>query len=183
MAVPVPHTWTAGDDATSAAMQTLTDAILYLLGSATSGGAKRPFAQPRQSVAQSLPTTAVWTALTFDAEDVDYDNGHSTVTNTDRYTALTTGWHIVSGGVAFAANAVGRRGIRYTVNGTVVNGSGVVLPTTAALVCAVPGREMAILLNVNDILRVEGMQESGGALNTAVAAEQQPHLLVRLESN
>src|SRR4051812_42679726 len=118
MAVPVPHTWTAGDNATSTAMQTLTDTGLWNLGSATSTSARKPFCQVRQTVVQSLATSGTWQAVTFDTEDADYDSGHSTATFTDRYTAGTAGWYMVSGGCGFAANATGRRGVRYTVNGT-----------------------------------------------------------------
>lgn len=182
--VPVPHTWVAGDDATSTVMQTLTDAILYLLGSTTSGGSRRPVAQPRQSVAQSLATSAAWTALLFDTEDVDYDNGHSTATNTDRYTAATTGWHAVGGGASYVGNATGLRGVRYSVNGTATNGSTVLLPavTGSAFVCA--ARSMLIYLNAGDILRAEGFQSSGGALSTVISgSDSQPLLSVEWRSN
>lgn len=181
-AVPVPHTFVAGDDATSAVMQTLTDAILYLLGSTTSSGSRRPFALLRQTVSQSLATSGTWTALTFDAEDVDYDNGHSTVTNTDRYTAGTTGWHHAPGGAGFGGNATGRRQARLAVNGTALNASATNTTANASAII-VATRTIPVFLNAGDILRVEALQDSGGALSTAAAVEQQSSLHVEWRSN
>lgn len=185
MTVPAPHSpWVAGTDYTTAALlQTISDSILYLLGSTTSVSTRRPTVQMRQTVAQSI-TSGTFTAVTFDAEDLDYDNGHSTAANTDRYTANTTAWYSVSGGVSYAANATGMRGLRYTVNGTGVNGSEVnVQAGPASVTTSVPGRTMLVFLNSGDILRVEAFQNSGGALNTSVAGSQQSTLTVREVSN
>jgi hypothetical protein len=181
--IPVPHTWTAGDDATSSALQTLTDTCLFLLGSATSGGSKKALARLRQTVAQTIPT-GVWTAVTFDVEDDDYDNGHSTSSNTDQYVAGETAKHIVAGGCGFAGNVTGRRGVRYTVGGTAVNGSEAYIPASAAAtgVC-VAGRCMIIPLNAGDILRLETFQETGGNLATLATAQQQATLHAAFFSN
>lgn len=182
--VPVPHTFVAGDDATSAVMQTLTDAILYLLGSITSSGSRKAFCQLRQTVAQSI-TTNTWQAVNFDAEDVDYDNSHSTVTNTDRFTAATPGWHSVAGGASFAGNVTGNRGCRYTVNGAAVDGSESVIPAAnaAGFPTGVPGRRMWIFLNAGDILRLEAFQTSGAALNTNTIGDSRCYLSAELRSN
>lgn len=180
--VPVPHTWVAGDDATSTVMQTLTDAILYLLGSATSGGSKKPLCHLRQTVSQT-PATGVWTAVTFDTEDVDYDSSHSTVTNTDRFTAATTGWHHVEGGAEWPANATGRRGVRFTVAAAAINGSGSVLPAGVAAQVTTPSRGLLIFLNAGDILRMEIFQDSTVGLATVVVAPNQSTMSVYLVSN
>lgn len=180
--IPTPSTQTASAVVTSTLLNNHRDGLQYLLGSTmTGGGGRRPVAQMRQTVAQSIAVSGTWTAVTFDAEDVDYDAGHSTVTNTDRYTAATTGWHWVNGGVSFAANATGNRGVRFTVNGTVVNGSQVFEPAGGAIV-SVPCRGMLVFLNATDILRLEAFQTSTAALNTSVTTGEQPSLAVEWRS-
>jgi hypothetical protein len=54
----------------------------------------KPLFAGYQTASQAI-ATGTWTALTFTAESVDYDNGHSTTTNPSRYTAQTAGWHWV----------------------------------------------------------------------------------------
>lgn len=179
--VPVPHTFTAGDNATSSVMQTLTDSNLYALGSITSATARRPLCVLTQTVAQSI-ASGTYTAITFDSETADYDNGHSTTTNPDRYTANTAGWYEVSGVVTFAANATGgRRSGRVSVNGTPVNGSLVSIGPSSGLV-GVPVNQL-VFLNANDILRLEGFQDSGGSLNTSIGAPIMPSLSLQWVSN
>jgi hypothetical protein len=162
--VPQPHTWVANDNATSTALQTLTDPINYLLGNATSTGVYRPLAQLYQSVAQSIGNAA-WTALTFDTETLDRDNGHSTTSNTSRYTAQTAGYYLVIGGVDWAPNATGNRLIRFAVNGTAVAGS---TAGQVGFATQDPGLTIArlIYLNVNDYVETHVYQTSGSALNT-----------------
>lgn len=52
--------------------------------------------QAHQAVVQSIPASTD-TALTFTSQEIDIDNGHSTITNTSRYTFQTTGWCLLSG--------------------------------------------------------------------------------------
>lgn len=169
--VPALRTWTAGEIVTAAMLNAnVRDSINYLLAP--------PAAALRQTSAQSLGNAA-WTALTFDTEDVDNDNAHSTSTNTSRYVAQTAGWHRVNGGnVGFAANSTGRRGTRLAVNGSELNGGQCVgyIAGANAVVQAIVGRD--VFLNVGDYLEVQAFQESGANLNTAVVGGQQPSLTV-----
>lgn len=181
--VPTPHTWTAGDDATSTILQTVTDADLYALGSATSGGSRKGLARLRQTVAQTL-TTAVGAAVLFDTEDVDYDAAHSTITNTSRYTAQTAGYYLVSGTCGFVGNATGIRRIWFTVNGTAVNGSEVgfgAVPNAGALEITAPAT--LVYLSVSDYLELYAYQSSGGNLNTEVSSPVFPMMSVLWVSN
>lgn len=126
-----------------------------------------PIAELRQNAVQSIAVSGTWTAINLETEDVDSVNGHDTATNPSRYTAVYPGWYLVSGGVGYASNATGRRGARFAVNGTVAQGSEALLqaPTTAGGM-SVPARAKLIFLAVGDYVEIQGMQESGGALNT-----------------
>lgn len=167
---------------TSTDLNTIRDALEFLLGdSMTGGGGRRALASLQQTVAQAI-SDSTFTALTFAVEDVDYDGGHSTVTNTDRYTAQTEGWYWVAGGASFAANATGRRGIRYTVNGSAVDCSECYYQATSAGTSQIAGRAKTVYLTVGDILRVEVYQSSGGSLNTAVTGAVGSNLSIFLAS-
>lgn len=188
---PAPHTWTAGDSATSTVLQTLTDGILYALGSATSGGSRHGLCRMRQTVAQSLIASATWTAITYDTEDVDYDNGHSTVTSTSRYTAQTAGWHLVGGVLPWTGNATGGRFAALAVNGSggasltgVVNSSEVgfaTAPNSGNLILTIP--TMLVYLNAADYVEMYGLQTSGGGLQPLVSSAIEPMLSVSWQSN
>lgn len=125
-----------------------------------------PIAALRQSVAQSLVNTS-WVAITLDAEDTDSYGGHSTVTNTSRYTCQLTGWYTACGVVAFAPNVTGFRAARLQVNGTAENGTITYVPNngSAESVAVTPTRD--IFLNSGEYLEVAGWQSSGGSLNTS----------------
>lgn len=182
--VPVPYSPVAGDDATQARVLTWADGIAYLLGSATAGGSKRPVCVMRQTVAQSIANNTS-TAVTFDVEDVDYDNGHSTVTNTSRYTAATAGWHHVDYIASFASNAANGRSCYLRINGTTdVTGSWVSDQTPASAVAAGVAGSRLVFLNAGDYLELMVNQGSGGALNTSVVAgNAQSSMCVEWRSN
>jgi len=63
-------------------------------------------------------TNSTNTALTWDTEARDEDNFHSTVTNTDRLTTDTTGWHSIAGNITYLANGTGARQCGIQINGT-----------------------------------------------------------------
>jgi hypothetical protein len=172
MALPAtPATQAASATIASATLNNHRDNLNYLLAP--------PHCELRQTVAQSI-TTGTWTDITFDTEDVDSDGGHSTVTNTARYMATTAGWYLVSGAIDWAANAsVVRRGARWAVNGTVINGSENVGPGSASQVCTAVARTIKVFLNgTTDYVTLQGFQDTGSSLNTAVAVGQQPTMSV-----
>lgn len=174
MAYVAPHTWVPYDDATYDKLQSLTTAIAYL--------ASPPKATLRQTVAQSIPNAA-WTSITLDFEDVDDRNGHSTTSNSSRYTAQDAGWYMVSGKVSFTGNATGRRVARLAVNGTAVPGSAGSL-TPNANTADVLAQPRDVYLNVGDYVEVQGYQDitGGGSLSTNTVAESASVLQVRLVS-
>lgn len=163
--IPSQRTWAAADVVTAAMMNSnVRDAVNFWLTA-------RPKAHLLQGVAQSF-TTATAAALTFDTEVHDNDGGHSTSTNTSRYTAVTPGWYMASGGVGWASNAVGIRLLRWSVNGTTVNGSGtqVYAPATSVVI-HLPARTIMVFLTAGDFLELNARQDSGGALLTTVGSE------------
>lgn len=138
-----------------------------------------PIAELRQTTNQSIPS-ATYTALLFDSEDVDSDNAHSTVTNTSRYTAQTSGWFRFDGGCSFAANATGRRILAWFKNGSIINGNTVMLGNAGGgATTDIPARSKLIQMNGStDYVELSAYQESGGALLTFANSSEQPHMSV-----
>lgn len=167
MSLVTPHTFTAGESPTSAAMQTLTDSISQLQGGAPSSGAL-DFCTLAQIVTQNIGT-GVWTGITFTSEGVDSAGGHSTSSNTSRYVAAHSGWYDVSAGVAFAVNATGVRGARLAVNGTGLVGKTLIPNAGASNTTEVP-LSRKVYLAAGSYLEVQGYQNSGGTLATSYTA-------------
>lgn len=168
-------TWTNGVDALSSTNlhAYLRDPLRFLM--------HKPAAVLRQSLAQSL-ANATWVSLTMGVEDLDDDpdgvGGHSTVTNTSRYTARYAGWYWLGGGMTNGINSTGVRGVRWAVNGTAVNGGSVVLPPTATGGARTPARAHLVFLNEGDYVELQGFQSSGGAMSTIVNGEEQASMCV-----
>lgn len=133
----------------------------------------RPAATVRQVTLQPVPNNA-WTAIDHDAEDFDlFPTGgsemHSTSTNPSRLTASYPGVYGFGGQVAWAFNATGARGARWSINGTTTNEGGTLLPTVAATFGAVvPAPVMELYLSEGDYIELQAFQNSGAALNTGV---------------
>ncbi len=146
----------------------------------------RPLCRLRQSVAQS-PANGTWTAISFDLEDIDDDpdgiGGHSTTTNTTRYTARYPGWYRCGGATGWSSNATGARGARWAVNGSTVAASEIILPTVSGISCIVPARNVEVYLATNDYVELLGYQGSGGALATNVGATGQSGMSIELIRN
>lgn len=137
-----------------------------------------PRAQLRQTSAQTFGTGA-FVALTFDAEDWDNYGGHSTATNTSRYTCQVAGIYVFSGKISFAANTTGRRATRWSKNGSDVTGGQTAIIATSTSDIEHPATTIQISLAVGDYVELLGYQESGGNLATVVSGGQQPLMTVR----
>jgi hypothetical protein len=171
--LPSFRTWTAGEIVTAAYMNSnVRDAGNFFLS--------WPVFEGRQAVAQSF-TSGAPTALLIDTEDIDTDNGHSTVTNTSRYTPQTAGRFQLSGGTAWASNATGIRTGELWKNGATLNGGGVNNGTVSGTTPRFPTRTLTATANGStDYFEVWALQTSGGALLTAVSAVDQPTFSVRM---
>lgn len=179
--VPSVTTQTVGGSAGAAWANSVKAGIDFHTGS---GANVRPLAVLRQTVAQNILTNT-WTSITFDAEDLDTDGGHSTVTNTSRYTAVTAGWFQCFGHVSISADAAGPR--RYL--GFRKNGSGTDLPTHGYVSVAATSESVGltcsamIYLSVGDWVQIVVLQDSGSTLSTIVTTEGQPYLHVAWQTS
>lgn len=160
--VPSPRTFGVSEIETAGNLNSLRDAVTFALNP--------PILSVTQTTVQTL-TTGVWTAISMDATVVDSYGMHSNVTNNTRATAIVVGWYLVSGAVAFAASATGTRGARFAVNGSVVQATAQFGPPTAAGSLAIAAVSKLIFLNVGDYVEIQGVQNSGGNLNTLMATD------------
>lgn len=129
-----------------------------------------------QATAQSV-ATGTWTAFTIDTELVDTDGGHSTVTNTSRYTATVPGLYLAIGTSGWASNTTGFRRVRLTLNGVAILGAGAA--SDAFATSGVLGHCTSTFVTLNgttDYVEVQGYQSSGGALNTNANSDMAPSL-------
>lgn len=166
--VPSFRTWVVGELVTASFMNTnIRDAGNFLTAV--------PIFAGHATVAQSIPTNT-GTSLLIDTEDTDPDSGHSTVTNTARYTAQTAGWWRFGGGGSLAANATGARLCWVDKNGAgQLNGSATSFAPTAANPPEMTVKTGFVNLLVNDFVQIQLFQSSGGALLTVIAGvEAQP---------
>ena len=138
----------------------------------------RPIYVGQQQIVQSVANTA-WAPLTFDTEIVDTYGGHSTVTNTSRYTCQVAGLYRVGGRAAFAANANGSRGARVHLNGNFIIGGANLLG--AGNLAGIAEVNHLVQLAVGDYVEIAGGQNSGGALSTLYANESASMMYVLWE--
>lgn len=129
-----------------------------------------PIFAGRASTTQSL-TNNTDAAVLLNVEDLDTHSGHSTVTDTSRWTCPTgwTGYYFVSGQVCFAANATGLRRVHLEVNGAVISGTHSILTATAVADGGVRATTSGLVhLDVGDFVELNAFQTSGGSLSTEV---------------
>lgn len=164
MTLPIPNEMTAavGQILTAAQWNSnVRDGIKYLVNP--------PIFVGKQTVGQVVATSTN-ANVALDSETVDSYNGHSTVTNNDRYTAQVAGWYLVIGMINYPTNATGRRANQFEVNGTVVQtAEGTVNPnaSTGNLNAAL------LFLNVGDWVGMVAFQSSGGNLTLTTSTPTQ----------
>jgi hypothetical protein len=118
------------------------------------------------STTQSIATGTAPVPLTLDTEIVDSDGGHSTSTNTSRYTAQTAGLYYVTGAVTFATNATNTRTLQVLLNGAAVNGAGVQAAPASNRGATVLASTL-VQMSVGDYVEIAAWQDSGGSLATS----------------
>lgn len=118
-----------------------------------------------QASAQSIPNNT-FTAATLDTEIFDALAGHSTVTNTSRYTFQAAGKYRVDAGGCFTGNTTGFRAVKLAVNG----GSGTI--TSERTAAPASGFDTTVNTSVllsalaGDYVETYIFQNSGGSLST-----------------
>lgn len=175
---PVEKTWVDLEPVRGADFNSnIRDASLLLLSP--------PLAIVRATVTQSVSNNT-FTAVNFDAEDVDRDGGHSTISNTSRFTCVTEGYYLCTGVIAWAANATGRRICYWAVSGSPVNGSRLdFYPVQTGNPTIIPMASRLIHLDVGDYLQMMGYHDinGGGALSTAASGSAMSFMTVRWVSD
>jgi hypothetical protein len=159
----VPPNVRAGRYMRADEMEALVDELSFLV--------RPPHAKLRQTTLQSV-SNGTFTDITFDAEDWDNYNGHSTSTNTARYVCQVEGYYQLSGGLSWAGNAAGRRASTWAVNGTALAGTELAITATSASNVDHPARTVEVALNAADYVTLQGWQDTGGSLNTNVGSAQ-----------
>lgn len=114
--VPQSLTEVPGNYVTSAWQNAQVKALNdFLAGSGTNGVPRfKGYASTGQSIATGSGTDV---PVTLDTEDYDSDNGHSTSTNTSRYTIQVAGVYTVMATASFPTNSTGNRKLGINVNG------------------------------------------------------------------
>ena len=153
---------------------------INFLGAAGGTTVAKDLAYLRRTTSQSL-TASVWTATLFDAEDIDAANGHSTTTNTSRYTAVAAGKYRITGAVSFTwASGTADFGVGFRKNGSgtgivgLVSGSTNILYTQPAAAGYIVAPTVYVALAVGDwveqIVYCSGTTPSAAA-NTQMGVE------------
>lgn len=127
-------------------------------------------AKAYNSVVQAI-ATGVTTPLTFDTEIYDIGNLHESVTNPTRFTAQATGLYLMVGQIGFPAFAGTLLAMQAMVNGVSTTGGNArsrIVPN-AAFANRVQVTDLQVL-SYGDYVEFNAFQDSGGNLNTDVAA-------------
>lgn len=114
--------------------------------------------------------SGAWTAVSFTTEVKDTNNGHSTSTNTSRYTCQVAGSYELYGGHRFASNSTGSRGARFSKNGTVITSTDNLIPTTPSGQMALPAKTTQVDLIVGDYVELEAWHNSGSTIAVDAAS-------------
>ncbi|HEV2778699.1 MAG TPA: hypothetical protein VGX25_04790 [Actinophytocola sp.] len=135
----------------------------------------KPYLHALQNTSQNITSSSVITqAVTFDAELVDTINGHSTSSNTSRYTPSVAGYYRCSGIVALAANTTGDRAAQFKKNGSAVDGApyfSVPAVNGTGFVSTTVFAEAMIFCNgTTDYVELYVGQNSGSTLATQVSS-------------
>lgn len=139
----------------------------------------QPHLHARQAAAQSVPNNA-FTTLTGLTEDLDTHAAFNATTGVFTVPTGFGGWYELGGGVGFDVNSTGQRGLRWVKNGSEINGSSSLLDAAAGgNATMVPSRTILVSCAAGDTLALQGIQNSGGSLNTTSAGSQQSTVYIK----
>lgn len=135
----------------------------------SAASANPPRYQGRQITTQQTISNLTSTPLTFNAEDVDSANGHSTTVTPSRYVAQLAGWYLLSGKAAWVGNVTGSRRNSWLKNGAVIPGSQISMDVDSTAVAEHNAVTMQVQLAVGDYVELQVFQDSGADLLTDVS--------------
>lgn len=122
------------------------------------------------TTAQSIPTGNAMTALNFDTEVLDSDGGHSTVTNTSRYTATVPGTYLVIGVVGWANTSGGDRRIQIALNGASIIGSATSMDPGQPVIHGLATSTFVTMNGTTDYVEVQAGHTAAAALLTSTGS-------------
>lgn len=156
--VPSPRTFGVNEIETGGFLNSLRDALLFLLNP--------PMAVVYQTTVQSL-TSGVAAAVSFDTTTVDTYGMHSNSTNNSRATAVVAGWYLITATIQYAnTSAAHNRNVTINKNGVQVPQFGVAGLSGDTGVFPMVSAGAWVFLNAGDYVEVIAYQDSGGAVNT-----------------
>lgn len=117
--------------------------------------------------------TATLQYMTFDSEVRDDGGLHSTSSNTDRLTALVSGWYYAWGCLAFEANAAGYRVTTIRLNAGATSLSSHVFPAASGNATVAPVGTLCYLA-AGDYIRLGAYHTAGVTLNIEASPEPSP---------
>jgi len=173
--VPTPLTAVTGRKISSASFNSgVRDPLAFLTNGA-------PALQVVQNVSQAAFAASTWTDITFDAEVLDLDGQHSTVSNTARVNiGNTLGYYLVCGVVLWQSNASGTsRRARLAKNGAALNGSFAKAAVgDGAIVSSVTPTMVVQSTAATDYLTLQGWHDATSSIGTVVTGEARSSLTV-----
>jgi hypothetical protein len=118
----------------------------------------------RQNGAASFGSGA-FANIALNLEIKDSGNGHSNVTNPERYVAPRDGCYMVHGTTGWSSGApTASRGTGYSKNNVSQASDQVFLPVTPGGAMYCPGSTMLLDMNAGDYVTLQGYQNTGGAI-------------------
>lgn len=173
--VPAPRTFSVSETETGSYLNSLRDALNFLLSP--------PSATLVQITATTSLTSGAWTPIGMDSSTFDNYGGHSNSTNNSRYTVQAAGKYLVGGALSIANNSSGSRAAKIMKNGAVVQGPYTLGPPSSARPTSVPTAGFIIPCAVGDYLELAGFQDSGGSLSTVITSDQSSFFTVLFVSS
>ncbi|MFF1597696.1 hypothetical protein ACFVYV_09390 [Streptomyces mirabilis] len=131
-----------------------------------------PSFRAHSEVAQAIPNNA-WTAINLETEEFDNYGGHSTSTNTSRYTCQLAGYYLITACAAFngTVSTANTRATRVQLNNTSsLHGSFAKAPAANNAASSALHSACIAFLQVGDFVEVQGNQDSGVSVNTSATS-------------
>lgn len=122
------------------------------------------------SVAQTI-NNITWTTLSWNSEEYDTDNYHSTVSNTNRITIATAGYYRLFGKATFVTNATGLRVSRFLLNGATIIAYGKQFNGNASADTIILDAYLIRYFNAADYITFDVYHSSGGTLDVSANVE------------
>ncbi|MDI5965712.1 hypothetical protein [Streptantibioticus silvisoli] len=165
---PLAATEAPGNYITSALWNAQVQATLQWMFGTGSNGVPR--FKGYATVAQSVATGTTNVSILLDSEVYDSDGGHSTTTQTSRYTVQVAGTYLIHALGGFVSNTTGTRELGIMVNGVSIIGSTTQAGPPSTGNSWVGSMLTATQLNVGDYVEMQMWQSSGSTLATATTA-------------